>query len=153
MHRICVVVFLFLKKTNMTIHDFEQNIDTRLLERGLQYYQEGNILTIEQIDEGLWEAIVSGSENYHVAIELKDEKIIKSSCSCPFDLSEYCKHQIAIFNFLKYSDLAKNPHSGKIKKIQSILDDFSPEKLKIVLFDILKENKNLRDEFLQKETI
>lgn len=137
----------------MTILDFEQTIDTRLLERGLQYYQEGNILTIEQIDQGLWEAIVTGSENYHVAIELNNEKIIKSSCSCPFDLSEYCKHQIAIFNFLKYSDLAKKPHSGKIKKIHSIIDNFSPEKLKSALIDILKENKKLRNEFLEKESI
>ncbi len=137
----------------MTILDFEQTIDTRLLERGLQYYQEGNILTIEQIDQGLWEAIVTGSENYHVAIELNNEKIIKSSCSCPFDSSEYCKHQIAIFNFLKYSDLAKKPHSGKIKKIHSIIDNFSPEKLKSALIDILKENKKLRNEFLEKESI
>lgn len=137
----------------MTINNFEQNIDTRLLERGLQYYQEGKILTIEQIDEGLWEAIVTGSENYHIAIELNNDKIIKSSCSCPYDLGEYCKHRIAIFNFLKYSDLAKNPHSGKIKKVHSIIDNFSEEKLSIVLFNILKENKGLRDKFLQKETI
>ena len=33
----------------MTINNFKQHIDTRLLERGLQYYQEGNILTIEQM--------------------------------------------------------------------------------------------------------
>ncbi|MFK7773777.1 MAG: SWIM zinc finger domain-containing protein [Saprospiraceae bacterium] len=136
----------------MTINNFEENIDTRLLERGLQYYQEGNILTIEQIDQGLWEAIVAGSENYHVTIELKDEKIIRNLCSCPFNLGEYCKHQVAIFNFLKYSDLAKNPHSGKIKKVHSIIDNFSPKKLKNALLDILKENKNLRDEFLQKES-
>jgi uncharacterized Zn finger protein len=137
----------------MTINNFEQNIDTRLLERGLQYYQEGNILTIEQIDEGIWEAIIAGSENYHIAIELNHEKIIKSSCSCPYDLGEYCKHKIAVFNFLKYSDLAKNPHSEKIKKVQYIVDDFSPEKLKIILLDILKENKDLRNKFLQKEAI
>lgn len=135
----------------MTINTFEENIDTRLLERGLQYYQEGNILTIEQIEEGLWEAIVSGTEHYEVIVELQDERITKSNCTCPFDLSEYCKHQIAIFNFLKYSDLAKNPPSGKIKKVQSIIDDFSPKKLKSVLLNILKENKDLRNDFLKKE--
>ena len=68
----------------MTINNFEENIDTRLLERGLQYYQEGNILTIEQIEEGLWEAIVSGTEHYEVIVELQDERITKSNCSCPF---------------------------------------------------------------------
>ncbi|MFK8009605.1 MAG: SWIM zinc finger domain-containing protein [Saprospiraceae bacterium] len=137
----------------MTVNNFEQNIDTRLLERGLQYYQEGNILTIEQIDQGLWEAIIAGSENYHIIIELHGEKIVKSRCTCPYDLGEFCKHKIAVFNFLKYSDLAKNPHSGKIKKVQSIINNLSTEKLKIILFEILKENKNLRNEFLQKESI
>ena len=135
----------------MTLNNFEENIDTRFLERGLQYYQEGNILTIEQIEKGLWEATVSGTENYEVIVELEDKKITYSSCSCPFNLADYCKHQIAIFNFLKYSDLAKNPHSGKIQKIQTLLDDFSPKKLKTVLFNILKENKDLRDDFLKKE--
>lgn len=135
----------------MTINNFEENIDPRLLERGLQYYQDGKILTIEQIDKGLWEAIVSGTNNYEVIVELQGEKITKSNCTCPFDLGEYCKHQIAIFNFFKYSDLAKNPHSGKVKKVQSILSNFSPEKLKAVLLNILKENKDLRDDFLKKE--
>ena len=134
----------------MTINNFEENIDTRLLERGLQYYQEGNILTIEQIEKNLWEAIVSGTENYEVLVELKDEKITKSNCTCPFNLGEYCKHQIAIFNFIKYSDLAKNPHSGKIEKVQSILNNLSHEKLKAILFKIIKENKDLRDDFLKK---
>ena len=60
---------------------------------------------------------------------------------------------LAVFNFLKYSDLAKNPHSGKIKKIDSIINNLSQEKLRIVLLKILKENKNLRDEFLKKESI
>lgn len=137
----------------MTILDFEQNIDTRLLERGLQYYQEGNILTTEQIDQGFWEAIVTGSEDYHVTIKLHGEEIVASKCSCPYDLGKYCKHKIAIFNFLKYSDLAKYPHSGKIKKVQSIIDDFSPKQLRTKLLKILEENKNLRDEFLKKESI
>ena len=135
----------------MTINNFEQNIDTRILERGLQYYQEGNILTIEQIEENLWEATVAGTEDYEVTIEVFDKKIIKNNCSCPYDLGEYCKHQVAIFNFLKYSELAKNPHSGKMEKIQTIINRFSPEELKVVFFDILRENKRLRNEFLKKE--
>lgn len=135
----------------MTIYNFEENIDTRLLERGLQYYQDGSILTIEQIDKGFWEAVVSGTEEYNVIVELSNGKIIESNCSCPFYFDKYCKHQIAIFNFLKYSDLAKNPHSGKIERIQSILDNLSHEKLKSVLLNILKENKDLRNDFLKKE--
>ena len=135
----------------MTINNFEEIIDTHLLERGLQYYQEGNILTIEQVDKGFWEAIVSGTENYQVSIILSEDQIIKSNCSCPYDLSEYCKHQIALFNFLKYSDLAKKSHSGKIEKIQNIINTFSNEKLKTVLFNILKENKGMRNDFLKKE--
>lgn len=143
--------FILEKEKTMTINNFEQIIDTHLLERGLQYYQEGNILTIEQIAQGLWEATVAGTENYEVMIEIFDNRIVGNSCSCPYDLGKYCKHQIAIFNFLKYSDLAKNSHSGKMEKIQIIIDSFSPEKLKMVLFKILQENKKLRNEFLKKE--
>jgi len=91
------------------------------------------------------------TENYDVIIELENEKITKSTCTCPFDLSEFCKHQIAIFNFIKYSDLAKNPHSGKLKKVESIINNFSQKKLKTVLIHILKKNRDLREDFLKKE--
>lgn len=133
---------------SITLSNFEQIIDSRILERGFEYFKNDHILSIEQIDKGIWEAIVSGSENYEVAVNLRDSIIIKSSCNCPFDLGNYCKHEVAIFNFLKYSDLAKGPASNKMQKIEAILNGFSIDELRDNFMDILRHHRNVRTEFL-----
>ena len=108
---------------DINLNNFEQLIDTRILERGFEYYENDLILSIEQIENGYWEAIVKGSEDYEVMVRVTAlGNIIESSCSCPYDLSEHCKHEVAIFNFLKYSDEAKKMSSDKMQRIRNILD-------------------------------
>ena len=60
---------------SISLDNFEEVIDTRILEKGFEYYKNDAILTIEQIDKGIWEAIVSGNENYEVAIYFQDNII------------------------------------------------------------------------------
>jgi len=48
----------------------------------------------------MWNAIVTGSEDYHVKITLKKGGIEKSSCDCPHD-AEYCKHIFAVLYAIK----------------------------------------------------
>lgn len=134
---------------SISLDNFEQLIDTRILERGFEYYKNEAILSIEQIDKGIWEAVISGNENYEVAIHLGGNVIINNSCNCPYDLNTYCKHQVAVLNFIKYSDLAKNPPSDKLQKIRNLLDSFSPEEIKDNLLEILKFNKSIRKDFLE----
>lgn len=136
-------------KYSMTLNNFEEKIDSRILERGLNYYQDDHIFSIEQIDQGIWEAIVSGTEEYEITVHLLNHAIVRSSCNCPYDLGDYCKHEVAVFNFLKYSPLAKKPTSGKMQKVKTILDDFTPEELKTNFLEILKYHRNVRDEFLE----
>ena len=135
---------------SITLNNFEQVIDSRILERGFEYYKNDAILSIEQIEKGIWEAVVSGSEEYEIAIHFQNNIIINSNCTCPYDLTNFCKHKIAIFNFLKYSDQAKHPPSDKMKKVRSILESFTPEELKDNLLEILKYNNVVRENFLEE---
>ena len=135
----------------ITIGNFEENIDTRILERGFEIYKNDQILSIEEIDEGYWEAMVRGGADYFITINFHDQKIHQSNCTCPYDLGNYCKHQVAIFNFLKYADLSKIKGQHKMKKIRMIVDDFSTEKLKDCLLEILRENRIARNQFLSAE--
>lgn len=85
----------------LTIQNFENRLDSILLERGKNYYEEGTVLTIEESGDGIWEAEVEGRENYSVTIGIKNNKqIISSSCDCPYD-SDICKHVIAVLYAIK----------------------------------------------------
>jgi len=81
---------------SITLDNFEQIIDSRILERGFEYYKNDAILSIEQIDKGIWEAVISGNDQYETAIHLQNKIIIHNTCSCPYDLSAYCKHKNSI---------------------------------------------------------
>ena len=136
---------------DINLNNFEQIIDTRILERGFEYYENDLILSVEQIDNGHWEAIVKGSEDYEVMVRVTElGNIIESNCSCPYDMSAHCKHEVAIFNFLKYSDEAKKMSSDKMQRIRNILDTFTQEDLKENLLFILKNNRTVRNEFLEE---
>lgn len=135
---------------NITLDNFEQIIDHRILERGFEYYKNDAILTIEQVDHGLWEAIISGNQKYDVSINIKDQIIVNSSCNCPYDMSDFCKHKVAVLNFLKYNEGLGNFSSFKMDKIKSIIENFSPEEVKDNLLEILKLNRQIRDDFLKE---
>ena len=136
---------------NLNLNNFEQLIDNRILERGFVYYKSDYILSIEQIDNGYWEAIVQGSEDYEVIVQLESSgNIISSYCDCPFNTGDYCKHEVAIFNFLKYSDEVKKMSSDKMQRIRNILDTFTQEDLKENLLFILKNNRTVRNDFLEE---
>ena len=138
-------------QNSLNLNNFEERIDTRILERGFEYYKNDLILSIEQIDKGHWEAIVQGSEDYEVTIRVTAlGNIIESNCTCPYDMSPYCKHEVAIFNFLKYSKEAKKSSSLKMERIRNILDTFTKEDMKENLLFILKNNRTVRNEFLEE---
>jgi len=84
----------------MTLHTFEQQLNKVQLAKGLDYFESGCISELEEWETGTWNAIVAGSEDYHVKITLKKGSIEKSSCDCPHD-AEYCKHIIAVLYAIK----------------------------------------------------
>lgn len=84
----------------MTLHIFEQQLNKIQLAKGLDYFESGCISELEEWETGTWNAIVTGSEDYHVKITLKKDAIEKCSCDCPHE-AEYCKHIIAVLYAIK----------------------------------------------------
>ncbi|MCE5196154.1 MAG: hypothetical protein LLG09_03365 [Negativicutes bacterium] len=82
----------------MKLNNLENYIDQKILARGLAYFKENRVLSIEAIGDNEYEAKVEGTELYTVAVTLDEEDhIIDSVCTCPYDMGEYCKHQVAVF--------------------------------------------------------
>ena len=85
----------------LTLNNFERQLDSTIVSRGRTYYDDRNVTELSHPSESVWRATVYGTDEYDVIIQLQDEKIISSHCSCPYDLGEYCKHEIAVMYALR----------------------------------------------------
>lgn len=63
----------------------------------MDYVRKGLVVDLEETDDGTWQASVNGNDLYSVKLTLSGEDILDSVCSCPDDLTRYCKHIIAVY--------------------------------------------------------
>jgi len=83
------------------ITDFDDSLDPVILKRGREYYLEGRVSRLKQTAAG-WTAVVEGTHDYLVEAELEPNGFISfSSCDCPYEGGEYCKHQAAVLYALR----------------------------------------------------
>ncbi len=150
----------------MNLEDFENYIDYKILARGRNYFEDGRVLRVEEIRHNVYLAKVDGTKLYSVEIELDDEgDILDTVCDCPYDMGEYCKHQVAVFLTLRdgrnesscededdFADAEPSAASARrplrtIRKapdIREILAPRSKDELVECLTDIANENDDIR---------
>ncbi|MBS1938878.1 MAG: SWIM zinc finger family protein [Bacteroidetes bacterium] len=93
---------------------FEQEIDERILERGLKYFERGAVEEPEELEPGLYEAVVQGSEDYTVSVRLKGNAVTGHACDCPYE-GPVCKHVVALLFELQQGEM-QLPKRGKGSK-------------------------------------
>jgi hypothetical protein len=109
----------------MNLNNFESNIKPIILERGYDYYEIGAVTSLKETDENIFEAEVNGTDIYTVDVELDDNgDITYTMCDCPYNMGEYCKHQVAVFMTLRDLKGGKTgwEHDGKQKKRTSFTE-------------------------------
>ncbi|NLI93453.1 MAG: hypothetical protein GX434_15100 [Peptococcaceae bacterium] len=102
------------KGLKMNLDDFQDYIESRIVERWRAYYQDGCVLSLEENEPCCYQAEVEGSDVYLVNVELDQaHNIVDSECDCPYDLGEYCKHEVAVFFALREKNTEKTLPPGK----------------------------------------
>lgn len=140
------------------LNEFEQLIDEKILKRGLSYFKGGAITDFSEISNGEYEAIVSGTEEYTVQLEISNNTIVDHNCDCPYDMGAVCKHVVAVIFHLQQDELELNQPSiskPRKKKTKSVSQQVK-ELLKTIshneLIDFVQENskkdKKFRNYFL-----
>ncbi|MFW6267030.1 MAG: SNF2-related protein [Halanaerobium sp.] len=90
----------------MSSRNFIKNlVSNKIYRRGINYYNQGRVLQyrINKLEPNLYQisAQVSGSRRYDVKSKIRlheDSLELESSCDCPYDWEEYCKHEVAVLN-------------------------------------------------------
>jgi hypothetical protein len=141
------------------LNEFEQLIDESILKRGLAYFKGGAITDFSEISNGEYEAIVSGTEDYTVQLEIKNNVIIEHKCDCPYDMGAVCKHVVAVIFHLQQDELELNhsfPNSLQKKKktksdnqqIKELLKAISHNELMEFVEENCKKDKEFKNYFL-----
>lgn len=134
-----------MEAVKIPLHEFEQHIGEAILGRGLSYFKKGHVHEPVEITPGVYEAIVSGSEDYTVQLGIKKGSIISYACDCPYE-GALCKHVVAVIFYLQQDELDITPAAAKpsktrkkpegkrkktvLEQVNGLLDKISYEELK-----------------------
>lgn len=140
------------------LNEFEQIIDEKILKRGLSYFKGGAITDFLAISSGEYEAIVSGTEEYTVQLEISNNTITEHNCDCPYDMGAVCKHVVAVIFHLQQDELELNqPSISKSRKkktksvsqqVKELLKEISHNELIDFVQENSKKDKKFRNYFL-----
>ena len=139
----------------MTLQNFEKQLNQKILKKGKEYFNNGNVEFIEETQKNIWEADVSGTDDYQVKIQLGAKNEIKEwECDCPYDYGDICKHVIAVlYAVLEQKTIDITPKEAIITKNKKISFDTLLNKIEFKEYqDFIKYysgiNKSFKDEFL-----
>lgn len=152
------------------LDQFEQYIDEKILKRGLSYFQDGCVGEAEEISAGVFEATVSGSDNYTVQLEISHNTITDYTCDCPYDDGPVCKHIVAVIFYLQQETLhlsQADTHAGQVKnkkkatlaerkttaqQVKELLNQVPHEDLKAFISERAAADSVFRNSFLSAFT-
>lgn len=140
----------------MNIHDFENEIDPKILSRGKAYFSGGAVLDLEETENLCYEATVEGTDDYAVSIFLNENgEVVDLFCDCPYDFGDVCKHEVAVLLAIRNQfgkvDI-KKPHKSKTEMddLKNLLQEQTKEVLVGILYSLSKEDCTLRKSLLLK---
>ncbi len=140
---------------HMNINNFQNNINKTILDRGYDYYIEGNIIETYNQEDSKYIFIVQGSEEYEVVVKLdKNGEIVYSDCDCPYDFGPICKHQVAAFCKLyeifnsEDNSISTKKQVAKQSEIKEVLNNLSKEQLISIIEAITKKDKTLKNSLI-----
>ncbi|MGM8216433.1 SWIM zinc finger family protein [Bacillaceae bacterium W0354] len=136
----------------MKLIDFEEYIEDVILERGYNYFFNDHVEKIHEKYDSYFVVDVTGTNDYTVEIELsEDDTILRSTCDCPYDWGDYCKHEVAALYAIK--ELLHEPNNIKTTEakqnkldLKEILSDLSKDQLIQIILNITSEYQQLEKE-------
>ncbi|TYS17024.1 hypothetical protein FZC78_10365 [Rossellomorea vietnamensis] len=141
----------------MNLNNFKKIVNKKILERGHDYYLEGNITEVFKKRENEYLFLIEGTYNYEVVVKLDEAgEIIDSRCDCPYDFGPVCKHEAAAY-FELYEIIYEHPErevgltrAEDPSTIQDILRNLSKEELISIIMDITNTDEVLANTLMMK---
>ncbi len=123
--------------------------DDRILARGRDYWKDGAVHDLETDGERIT-ALVDGTEEYEVEIELDDDSIRDLSCTCPYaEDGTPCKHMAAVLFAWEESGTSKTGKNAKKAQtsIQDLVARADEAAVRAFLVYVLEKDRRLAERF------
>jgi len=107
-----------------------------ILDRGENYYRTGAVTDVKKDEDGDYEAIVIGSDDYHVEINFDHGEIEDLWCDCPHaEDGNHCKHMAAVLYHLEDHKPVAETSDKRVKKEDfiNVIEKLSEEQTKAFL--------------------
>lgn len=127
----------------LTLVNFENLIEPKIVERGYDYYKRGRVQKIEKVGENEFTAIAFGSDDYEIYVKIDGERIVESECDCPYDWGSVCKHEVAVYYQIRYGNFTEIND-----KTSEILENLHNDALRKFVSNLLKRDRKFRRKFM-----
>lgn len=136
----------------MNINNFEKYIDKRVLDRGYDYYNDGNIVKVYKQLENEYVFDVVGNEDYEVLVKIDNNgEIVRSNCDCPYSFGPICKHEVAAYcKLVEIKNSKSELNIEKKPQIRGVLQDLSKEELINIIVEIANNDKVFKNTIIFK---
>lgn len=138
------------------MNDWKHLFRSRILDRGLSYYEMGAVGEVERTKTGYC-AMVEGTEDYEVEIELRDGAVCSMNCTCPYAQDDnYCKHMAAVLyeieereEELETSEKLRDEEQLNFRnELRDVIDGIPDNELRDFLESLALEDESLRNQIL-----
>ncbi len=142
----------------ITLQNFKNIISSNILTKGKNYYNNGFVIDLVELNNEFWQAKVEGSLLYNVTISGDLQKEIDYYCDCPYDWGPVCKHIAAVLfaienknNVSSKSTIHKTSRrKTKQERLISTIDKMSREEMNEFLCKIASQDVYIRNIILAK---
>ena len=136
---------------NLNMIDWADQFTDVILKRGYDYFYKKKIKKLYQEPYGI-AAIVEGSDDYHVTIDLKDKQVTGMYCDCPYaNKGHHCKHMAAVLlacsDYENYDDIKAKLDIEFIKELKERIHTLPRDQLEQLLFNEMRFNESLQQRF------
>ena len=138
------------------MNDWKHLFRSRILDRGLSYYEMGAVGEVERTKTGYC-AMVEGTEDYEVEIELRDGTVCSMNCTCPYAQDDnYCKHMAAVLYEIEEREeeletsekLWDEEQLNFRNELRDVIDGIPDNELRDFLESLALEDESLRNQIL-----
>ncbi len=113
--------------------------------RGIEYYNNHNVISWEQTEDGIFDGTVKGSGDVNYTVHVDAIHPRKSSCNCPLADGKkiICKHIVAVYiaanpseearyreDITPYASEEDERHAKRYKNLMSWAKNMSPSQLR-----------------------
>lgn len=136
---------------NLNIIDWADQFTDVILKRGYDYFNREKIKKLYQKPYGI-AAVVEGSDDYHVTIDLNDKQVTSMFCDCPYaNKGHHCKHMAAVLlacsEHEDFDDIKEKLDIKRIKQLKERIHTLPRDQLEQLLFNEMRFNESLQQHF------